>query len=131
MERFGAAGQVVQGASGRNQLLYPDLIVRFDLAGETVSEFTIVPDGEKTFRLGDVQLDWSKESLIRLCELDGDPHEKFGFILLFKLGVGVTGLHDGDESQRAITVCPAGVWDTQKSGAVPVNPTDWARQIIR
>lgn len=49
-----------------------------------------------------------------LCELDGNPQEVLGFIVLENLGITLTGFHDKDDSQKAITVFERGRWDALK-----------------
>lgn len=46
-----------------------------------------------------------------ICEADGAPYEYMGFIVCLSLGVTLTGFHDNDESQKAITVFAQGRWD--------------------
>ncbi len=45
-----------------------------------------------------------KVFLKKLCRLDGSPKNAYGFIILGKFGLAVTGVHDSDASQLAITV---------------------------
>jgi hypothetical protein len=46
-----------------------------------------------------------------LLRLDSHPLEIHGFLVFRELGVTVTGYHDDDESQRAITCFVRGRWD--------------------
>jgi hypothetical protein len=41
---------------------------------------------------------------------DANPYESYGFIIFDKIGVAVTGYHDNDKSQRALTVYKKGTW---------------------
>lgn len=46
-----------------------------------------------------------------LAKLDGNPYESLGFIVLLNLGMTLTGFHDEDVNQRAVTVFARGRWD--------------------
>jgi hypothetical protein len=46
-----------------------------------------------------------------LLKLDPDPLERVGFLVFTRIGITTTGYHDGDDSQRAITVYPRGTYD--------------------
>jgi hypothetical protein len=51
--------------------------------------------------------------LQQLIAEDGDPYIDLGFIVLLKLGMTLTGFHDGDESQKAVTLFERGAWDQE------------------
>lgn len=55
------------------------------------------------------------QAFVKLCKLDGDPREYMGFIVLLNLGITMTGFHDNDESQKAITAFERGRWDHLES----------------
>jgi hypothetical protein len=46
------------------------------------------------------------------------PYEDVGYIIFYKLGIAVTGFHDNDESQKAITIFEEGYWDDSKETAI-------------
>ncbi|EIJ45150.1 hypothetical protein GWL_45900 [Herbaspirillum sp. GW103] len=46
-----------------------------------------------------------------MVNLDGNPYESVGFIVLLNLGITLTGFHDDDIYQRAVTVFTRGRWD--------------------
>ena len=54
-----------------------------------------------------------------LCKLDGKPCEVLGFIVFRNLGITLTGIHDKDESQMALTVFARGRWDVLDSQMKP------------
>lgn len=56
-----------------------------------------------------------------LCRLDGNPCELLGFIVLWQLGITLTGFHDKDESQKALTAFTRGRWDVVKSQMKPFH----------
>ncbi len=56
-----------------------------------------------------------------IVEADGDARETLGFIVLRNLGVTLTGFHDGDDSQLAMTVFETGRWDVFEDEMLPVT----------
>jgi hypothetical protein len=57
---------------------------------------------------------WTKEAFNWLCILDGSPKEVVGFVVLLSLGLAFTGFHDGDESQKAVSLFAGGRYDDLK-----------------
>jgi hypothetical protein len=55
-----------------------------------------------------------KEAFPRILQQDSCPYEYFGFVILLDLGITLTGFHDHDESQRAVTAFARGRWDHLK-----------------
>jgi hypothetical protein len=70
--------------------------------------------------VGDVELQFASVNLFDdevginpiavFLKADPSPCESHGFIIFDKLGIAVTGYHDNNESQRAITVYKTGTW---------------------
>lgn len=56
-----------------------------------------------------------------LVNIDGSPYESVGFIVLLNLGMTLTGFHDDDIYQRAVTVFARGRWDGQLSDLKPFD----------
>jgi hypothetical protein len=54
---------------------------------------------------------WTHEAFNRLCLLDGQPKEVVGFVVLLSLGLAFTGFHDGDESQKAVSMFAEGGYE--------------------
>lgn len=50
-----------------------------------------------------------------LIKEDGNPYLYLGFIIFLELGITLTGFHDNDISQKAVTVFPRGAWDKRLS----------------
>ena len=50
-----------------------------------------------------------------LLRRDSCPYECYGFIVLLNLGITLTGFHNDDPDQLAITAFAPGVWDHLKS----------------
>jgi len=62
-----------------------------------------------------VELFQEIEMFPKLLREDSCPYEYFGFVILLDLGITITGFHDNDPSQRAITAFARGRWDHLKS----------------
>ena len=56
-----------------------------------------------------------------LMTLDDEPMEEVGFLMFFKIGLAMTGLHDGKKSQEAITLFRDGTWP--RHDAKPYKPS--------
>lgn len=85
------------------------------LAG--VVEVGLLPEAHPL--ISGIEIFQSPWALRRLVALDGAPKEIFGFVVLLNLGITVTGLHDGDVSQRAVTAFAEGRWDRFKQEMKP------------
>jgi hypothetical protein len=57
-----------------------------------------------------------------LLRLDHTAGTYLGFAVFPRLGVALTGLHDNDTSQRAVTLFPPGAWDKRIAKLVPMHP---------
>jgi hypothetical protein len=55
-----------------------------------------------------------KEAFPKLLREDSCPFEYFGFVILLDLGITLTGFHDNDASQLAVTAFVRGRWDHLK-----------------
>jgi hypothetical protein len=66
---------------------------------------------EESVSFAGVDLFHSPTALETLLLSDPDPGELHGFLVFLKLGIAITGIHDGDTSQLAVTVFPKGRWD--------------------
>jgi hypothetical protein len=49
--------------------------------------------------------------LKKLIEIDDKPQIYLGFVVFLQLGITLTGFHDNDPSQKAVTVFEQGAWD--------------------
>lgn len=56
-----------------------------------------------------------KNGFRELLRHDSCPYESYGFIVLLDLGITMTGFHDDDPNQLAITAFVRGRWDDSKS----------------
>lgn len=93
---------------------YNDAIVRYDASSTLVREVTLLPKESGEFQINDIVLDWHDDFFKTLCQADGVPYDFYGYIVLFKLGITLTGFHDGDEAQKAISAFRQGDWDQFK-----------------
>ncbi|MEZ0604616.1 hypothetical protein ACAX43_21020 [Paraburkholderia sp. IW21] len=94
-------------------LQFPGFSIRLSKGDEKVVEVGITPD--TPVMLCDVDVFVSADAFARLVKIDGAPYEYVGFVILLNLGVTMTGFHDADESQKAITVFEKGRWDHLRS----------------
>lgn len=96
---------------------YSDFVLRFDAATEELRECTLLPGCRGT--LNGHAFDWSDDVLHWLSGQDRDLVEVFGFVLSLRLGVALSGFHDGDESQKAIHAFREGDWDSFRARMKP------------
>lgn len=66
-----------------------------------------------------------QEVFKKLASLDGNPYESVGFIVLLKLGITLTGFHDDDINQRAVTAFTRGRWDDLMQDLKPFALTNF------
>lgn len=102
---------------GIEELHYDQFIVRLDPSTLTVRECTLLPRTDAT--INGIKVTWDQSFLRRACELDKFPREIYGFVVLYSLGIAITGINDGDESQLAITVFSAGDFGDPIADSVP------------
>ena len=56
----------------------------------------------------------SDDALRHVIQNDSQPLIVHGFVVFFGLGITMTGFHDDDEAQKAVTVFEEGRWDAVK-----------------
>jgi hypothetical protein len=93
---------------GECSVWYDDARVSFDADG--VVEISLGPS--TTVQLRGYSLFDDKDAWRALCAMDGAPGEVVGFLVLKNLGVTLTGFHDRDESQLAVSAFRRGRWDS-------------------
>ena len=98
---------------GEANLQFAGFSVRLSKDDGGVVEVGVVPETPTV--LGDVDVFLSPDSFAKLVKLDGEPWEYVGFVILLNLGMTMTGFHDADESQKAITVFERGRLDHLRS----------------
>ncbi len=97
---------------GEKNHQYDGWSVRYSKELEKVVEFGFTPRTEVIYQ--DISVFKDVDAFQKIISLDGDAFEYVGFIVLLKLGITLTGFHDGDESQKAITAFAQGRWDHLK-----------------
>lgn len=111
-----AAGQPQESSKNRRgelEFRYSGLSVRLNPNTKKVVEVGILPSPDVV--LNGVKIFDSPNAINRLIEMDGNPYEYLGFLVLINLGITLTGFHDSDESQKAMTVFEEGRWDHLRS----------------
>ncbi len=91
------------------ELVYARIIVRLDPIERRVGEFTLLPKCKS--RIEGIEITWDTRFVESACKLEGKPREVYGLVVLRNLGIAVTGIHDDDASQMAITVVNRGAFD--------------------
>ncbi|WP_337245605.1 hypothetical protein [Luteimonas sp. gir] len=101
---------VVERRDGSGNLIeqYRSLILVFQKETLRLQECE-VQCGVKT-QVNGRDLDWSLPGLKALCEEDGDPQEYYGSVILFKIGIVMSGVGEGAESDRTIGIFLRDVW---------------------
>ena len=112
---FGKPNMKSKTRLGNIEYEYDNFILRFDRVTYTLLECTLLPYAEAT--INGIAVTWDKAFLKELCLLDGAPKNSYGFIVFSKFGLAVTGIHDNDESQTAITVFPKSELDEFLDGS--------------
>lgn len=93
--------------------------VHYSLGDTKVAEIGFLPQVHVAFEGVDL---FRRPDPIQLLAQRADPFECLGVIVFPKLGISLSGFHDRDESQKAITVFRPGRWDEFRDHMVPWNP---------
>ena len=100
-----------------------DTVLRYKNLNAVVSAAGLVEVGllpeMPTFLMG-ISIFSSPSAFFDLCRRDGAPQECLGFVVLLNLGITMTGFHDGDEAQKAVTVFALGRWDSMAPDMQPL-----------
>jgi len=62
---------------------------------------------------------WTEGFLHWLASKDNELVDVLGYIVSIRLGIAVTGFHDGDETQKAIHAFKKGDWDVFRNRMIP------------
>ncbi|QDT67954.1 hypothetical protein MalM25_08630 [Planctomycetes bacterium MalM25] len=116
---FGKPLQNRTNSEGIEEFHYPHFILRFDREKRVLQECTLIPRASAT--IDDIEITWDYAFLRQACSRDGLPRDMHGFIVLADLGIAVTGIHDNDDSQLAITVFSEGAFDDLLKESVPFD----------
>lgn len=99
---------------GQPDYKYLTFSVRLSVEDQTVVEVGLIP--KAAVRLDDVDVFGSPTAFEDLIRKDGNPMESSGgFIVLLNLGITMTGFHDNDPSQKAVTAFVKGYWNDLRS----------------
>ncbi|MCL6655420.1 hypothetical protein A6R70_24425 [Agrobacterium rubi] len=61
-------------------------------------------------------------SVLKAMEVeDGEAFENYGFIVFLKLGVSLTGFHDDDLDNKAVTVAVLEEWQALRNELTPIS----------
>lgn len=118
---YGQPQNVRKNRYGVEEYHYDDFVLRFNPTDGTLRECTLLP--HKNAVLGQIPVTWDRRFLIAACNEDASPMETYGFIVMINLGIAVTGIHDGDDSQLAVTVFSKGLFDGVLVDAKPFDVT--------
>ena len=118
---YGRPNSVRKNRYDVEEFHYDDFVLRFDPSDETLRECTLLPR-KKAF-IGDIPVTWDRAFLVAACTEDGSPVDAYGFIVMRKLGIAVTGIHDDDASQLAVTAFSKGEFDEFMESAKPFDVT--------
>jgi hypothetical protein len=113
--------EVGENSLGEIDAVYDDVSVRFDPDALTAVEIAFVPWKAEVVYRG-VPLSGPRgipDPVPVLLQDDPQPLVLFGFLVFPKLGLALTGYHDGDASQRSITAFTRGRWDAYLDQASP------------
>jgi len=94
---------------GERDELRGKISVRYSSVDNKVVEIAFVPG--VAVSLHGCSLFEAQDLVDFLLNLDPYPLEFVGFLIFLRLGITVTGFHDQDEAQKAITVFREGRWD--------------------
>lgn len=94
------------------------------LANNKVVEIGFMPTCRVFFRGVDVFSD--ENAFTKICQIDGNPQESVGIIVLLNVGLSMSGFHDGDEAQKGISAFSTGRWDIVKPELKPFDVNAFA-----
>jgi len=114
---YGEPKSIRKNREGVEEYHYEEFIVRFDAKTNAVRECTLLPRAICTIE--GIGVTWDQEFLHKVCDHDADPKDVHGYIVLKRLGIAITGIHDRDESQLAVTAFSEGDFDDLLAEAPP------------
>ena len=117
--RLGSPATVTTNRLAEEVHRYEAMLLTFDREG--LAEIGMLPESNPC--VGGL-LVLAAENFDELLELDGAPQETLGFIVLRRLGLTITGVHDGDSSQLAATAFRRGRWDRLEDQMRPFRRTE-------
>jgi hypothetical protein len=109
----GAPLRMTVNRLGETNAQYESFSVRYSQTDKSLVEIGFSPSAKVT--VGGTDLFETPGNFRQLLQHDSCPYEYVGFIILLDLGITLTGFHDNDSSQLAITAFTRGRWDHLKS----------------
>jgi len=100
INEYGTPQYIRQIRYGFTEYHYVNCIFRFD-ASSTFHDCTLLPRTPACIET--ILVTWDLAFLRAACNADGFPLHSSGYIILQSLGICVTGIHNGDEAQLAIS----------------------------
>jgi len=94
------------------------LVIRYSKIDGKVVEIALLPAANIVFQGRNL---FRTDNLVNFLSQYDRPFEFVGFVVFLALGITVTGVHDNDESQKAITVFRSGRWDEFRNELVPLS----------
>lgn len=89
---------------GRIHVAYDAFYIRYTPEDQKLADISFSPESRLFFDGIDIFRD--PKSFEKIVSKDSCPYESVGFVILIDLGMAMTGFHDGDEEQLAVTVFP-------------------------
>ena len=99
--------------SGETNAMYRSFGIRYSKQDQKLVEVGFSKTATVTIR--GINVFSQKNAFRDLVRQDSCPYESYGFIILLDLGITLTGFHDNDPNQLAITAFARGRWDDEKS----------------
>jgi hypothetical protein len=118
-DAVGPPRKQVSTTGGRLEYEYELFAVRFSGTPPGMTELSFVPGAKLLWRGRDVFEE--RGILDDLLKEDGAPLEYVGFVVLYGLGLALTGFHDQDRSQLAVTAFAPGTWDDLRARMKPLG----------
>ena len=109
----GPPRRLIRDNRGEIDASYESFNICYSKRDKTLVEIGFSPTAEVTIR--GMNPFTQKNAFRNLVSQDSCPYESFGFIILLDLGITLTGFHDNDPNQLAITAFVRGRWDFMKS----------------
>ncbi len=118
---FGEPLRIEANRGERLEYHYTEFIVRFHETIGRLEEVTLLPGCQA--RINGIEVTWDKAFLKAICGKVDQVYDAYGFIVLPALGVAVTGIHDDDPPQLAITLFEKHAWDKLITKAKVFDPS--------
>lgn len=97
---------------GEQNAQYKSFSIRYSSQHGALAEVGFSTDAKVAIR--GIDLFHDPEAFLKLIREESSPYESFGFVILLDLGITLTGFHDNEAGQRAVTAFVRGRWDQAK-----------------